>query len=482
MKRNLISNILITTFLFTNTATVFADSSSVVPIRLPINEGEYLIIAADDYHQIVVDEYGKISSILKTDEDHTFTDWYGTDAKIISGDEPCIISVITSEQIGSSGLYLPKEETWTLESITPGLTPLGNGLYTDNRFFIGTEPAVLMDAYGNVIQKSENGGYQSKHDYIYSKSQLLDMDGNMLWNDGSRIHDILTEDLFIAENADDGIGCYNPNGEMLWKAPEGFAFLGEEGGYTSWQKYTDGLIISYDGSIQLSQPEFYEINPDIDSSGTKLQLLKVSPDGTKCILRTYKNSNARQHIYHLCDSNFQVLETFSDDTEWQLDMYYNANGTSFTGDDIYVWKQEDETMILRNLWNNQELEAEWPEGFEFRAADTHGPITYLEWFNYENGKTYAKSLINGEVVCTSDTEIVMTEVDHGIISIWYSVNLDERSQMFFTADGTYLAGDDGEDVMFANADFKLIRDDTKITAVGYDGTLYFQISEDNWNN
>jgi len=54
--------------------------------------------------------------------------------------------------------------------------------------------------------------------------------------------------------------------------------------------------------------------------------------------------------------------------------------------------------------------------------------------------------------------------------------------MFFTADGTYLAGDDGEDVMFANADFKLIRDDTKITAVGYDGTLYFQISEDNRNN
>ena len=61
-------------------------------------------------------------------------------------------------------------------------------------------------------------------------------------------------------------------------------------------------------------------------------------------------------------------------------------------------------------------------------------------------------------------------------------NLDKRSQMFFTADGTYLAGDDGEDVMFANADFKLIRDDTKITAVGYDGTLYFQISEDNRNN
>lgn len=76
----------------------------------------------------------------------------------------------------------------------------------------------------------------------------------------------------------------------------------------------------------------------------------------------------------------------------------------------------------------------------------------------------------------------MTEVDDGIISIWYSVNLDERSQMFFTTDGTYLAGDDAENVMFANADFKLIRDDTKITSVGYDGTLYFQIPENNWNN
>jgi len=70
MKRNLISNILITTFLFANTATVFADSSSVDPTRLPLNEGEYLIIAADDYHQIVVDEYGKISSILKCSGKH----------------------------------------------------------------------------------------------------------------------------------------------------------------------------------------------------------------------------------------------------------------------------------------------------------------------------------------------------------------------------------------------------------------------------
>lgn len=478
-----------------------AETAEEVPIPLPIEEGEHLLIDVGDDTLIALDRSWNVTSRIERVQLSPQNGLpYGETAWVIPANQPIPLTVLEegSDAAGKTGLYSLEEDGWLLEPEYDRLNQVSGSLWTDS------EPVVaagnLMKADGTAVNDSE-GVFRRDGDYIYDLSNLCiyDTEGSLCSRYEGTLIDIWGTNV-ICQNNEGQTVLQDVYGNPVWTETSGLTYMGRCGEYLNWKDGNGaGIVTDVQRNRMTDDVQFYQKNQDWNLKGQGLQLMAESPDGNRKLVQMSGENNTL--YYYLCDENYQVMEMYREILlEFEEPVYLEANegkrqyssdwslqGEAYGSWDNYCWDDqhpvitrvwtwymdEQGALAVKDAWNDEILTVESVNVMPTEVSvDQAGEVTVIQWKG-DGEEWNAACLADGvlqELPFSAAARVNLRMLPSGVLEV---SGAQEDSEMYFLEDGTRLNADETKEVWYVSPKFQCMTDGTGLFVGGYERQQYW---------
>lgn len=451
---------------------VSADENS----PLPIGENEYLVLTTgeDNYSQLggddvfIIDRDGQVAKELLG---------YGiqssgasmSDGMVADSETPLVLfqsgdnNVQADGITGKSGVFSLQTMDWIVEP-----QPVVIKLFSDTVYAVyEANDATIGNLYrtdGTCIE--ENAEQVSREgDYIIDQTAVYDLDGNLQMTFPENTHFLAVTEKGILQTVFSEDGSHktiltDSSGNLLMEEDTGLVWKSNVGFLSSWTDDAGaGWIIAMNDTGMgrlVDESMFKTLNPEVVGTGMELTafIQKSETEFPQNIIRT--DEDLQTSHYYLCDENYEVLK------EYPANQVYQDRDTD-TGDNrLWYWYVTDDLVgCVDNLLTGSEFT--WTQE-NFSPADIpgmtksvkvmqEGPITGICYCKNDGVQTFVCGSERQNKVFTASDPITarMSVLPDGTIEIYLTTGAsDDRTMLYYSAEGALLAEDEEDQVLFCN--------------------------------